>query len=378
MTDTTQAPDPAPIPTMAEVYEFLVEAWNYRHEQDKASALRWAKRHGVQPQDKPRTLSQWAMGLLLECPHKYLLAQLLKIRTKAGKPSLMFGTAIDAGVNERLGINGNLKRAHTAFQDSWDEQVEAVGGLLTLPQDWTVGDYRLAGAALLDAAEPTLDKIRPVHTQHWLDWAPIVDPRTNKPRDGFMLSGKLDVLDMVQHEGMDEPWACITDTKALTTLTKPEDHYLVTRLSLQLVGYAYASQQDQLLRELPGIGRLVGYLEGQRKKPPAPPKLKKDGTPSKAKPAAPPKVQRTFADVGPQEFQELLLFASHLVDQVERGLRLEAEGHPLDVAWPRNMAACNRDAYGQPCDFRPLCRAKLYGSHPGLRELFTYEPQPKG
>ncbi len=359
------------VPSKADIAAYIREAYHEAQLRAHESAVRWAKKHGVQPQEKPRTLSQWAMGLLRDCPHKYFLAQIVGIRTILKGAGLAFGSAIDEAVEARLSVNGNLQKAQEAFRVKWAEEEPGV----EYPEDWTAADFQAAGQNLVNLMEPHLDKMQPLHVQRWLQWTPILDPITGLDLVGYVFSGKIDVVDLVQLDGMEEPAACITDAKALVQVTKPADHYLNTRLSLQLALYAYCAKRDEMLMDLPGIGRLVGYFEGQRKKVPKPPKVLKSGALSKAKPAEPPIVQRTFADVGQAEFDEVLLIAGNYVRQIAEYKRREAAELPLEIAWPRNMVACGRDSYGRPCEYRPLCRGHLYGEHPGLEALYKHGPR---
>lgn len=326
--------------------EFIHAARERQAVLDLEARKQWGARWGVDPGVRPHRLSNWALGNLDQCDFRYYLANVLGVEPASKALALVFGSAVDAGFTAWMRPDGpgSMDDGLRAFRETWADTHQQIDWEQA---QWDPATWESIGTKMLLRLQEPLRDVVPFAVQHTLDHAPIVNPATGEALQGFVVSGRIDMVDESTPPGATGTYHVITDLKTTASLTPDDQAYLVTRVSLQLTMYAYAAQHDSLLRDQLGIGQVVSYLQAQKLKT-AP----KTGT----------GVKRTWADLAPDAFTELYHLLRIYASRILTNQAAEQAGAEPWHAWPRNMGGCI-GKYG-PCDFLRLCRPELFEGDP--------------
>lgn len=329
--------------TKEAVAEFITAAQEQQRVADLEARKQWGARWGVDPGSRPHRLSHWALSNLDQCDYRYYLVNVLGVQLLAKPLPLALGDAFDQGFNTWM-RSGSLDDGLRTFREAWATLQAQVDWS---EAQWDAPTWETIGTNMYNRLQPLLRDSEPYAVQHRFDHAPITNPDTGETLQGFVMTGKLDFCDKVAPPETAERFHVLTDLKTCKALTPEAMEYIHTRMSLQLAMYAYMAQYDELLRDLPGIGQIVSFLEAQK---------------LKGKPTSSPGVKRTWADTGPDTFRELFHLCRGYASRILSNQAQEDAGAPAHQAWPRNLGGCI-GKYG-PCEMLRLCRPELFEGDP--------------
>lgn len=323
--------------------EFIAAAREQQAVADLEARKQWGARWGKDPGMRPHRLSHWALSNLDQCDFRYYLVNILGVQLVAKPLPLALGDAFDQGFNTWM-RSGSLDDGMRTFRDAWATLSTQVDWA---EAQWDAPTWQTIATNMYLRLQPLLRDTVPFAVQHYFDHAPIKNPDTGEVLQGFVMTGKLDLCEETEVPGAVGKFHVLTDLKTCASLTPDAQEYLKTRVSLQLAMYAYMAQTDELLRDLPGIGQIVSFLEAQK---------------LKTAPKSGPGVKRIWADTAPDTFRELFHLCRGYAARILSNQGQEDLGAPAHQAWPRNLGGC-MGKYG-PCEMLRLCRPELFEGDP--------------